>query len=308
MRLAPKNLVAAFSLFILLSCLGLAGCADKQGSKLVSDPAKVAPAEQPQADDTVAQSPAAIQQEKVEGLEDDSPVNDANAEYTDFEDDFDKEYQSSAQSIADPLEPLNRFWFTFNDYVFSYVWRPVSIGYNAVVPKPVRTGVSNFFYNLKFPLRFVNDLLQGKFLAAGVEFSRFVGNTAFGLGGVFDVTSHQKAAAVTHPEDFGQTLGYWGFGHGIYIVWPLFGPSTLRDSVGMAGDYFCDPITYIDPWFLPYSHPELEWVTWSAWGLRTLSITAATADSYFELRDSAFEPYTAFRNAYVQHRNDEARQ
>ena len=305
MRLTTTGATGFLTLLLLLCCLGLAGCgASKQGAKIVSEPQ----ASQASSPDSVEQSNADIQQEKVEGLEDDSPVNDSPAELTDFEDDFDQEYHDTSVAIADPLEPWNRFWFSFNDYVFSYVWYPVSVGYNTVLPKPVRKGVSNFFYNLKFPLRFINDLLQGKFLAAGVEFSRFVGNTAFGLGGVFDVTSHQKAAAVTRAEDFGQTLGYWGVGQGFYIVWPLFGPSTLRDSVGMAGDYFCDPINYIDPWFLYYNNPHYEWVVWSSSGLRTLSITASTMDSYFELRDSAFEPYTAFRNAYVQHRNDEANQ
>lgn len=308
MRLATKNTTRLALLVVLLCCWWLAGCASKQGAKLVSEPEQSAPAVQASAPEVLQQSNAAIKAEKIEGLEDDSVVDDANAELTDFDDDFDQEYQSQAESIADPLEPWNRFWFSFNNYVFDYVWHPISIGYNTVLPRPVRSGVSNFFYNLKFPLRFINDLLQGKFLAAGVEFSRFVGNTAFGLGGVFDVTSHQKAAAVTHPEDFGQTLGYWGVGHGFYIVWPFFGPSTLRDSVGMAGDYFCDPVSYIDPWFLWYSNPDWEWLAWSAWGARTLSITAATADSYIELRNSAFEPYTAFRNAYVQHRNDEVSQ
>lgn len=306
MRLTPKSAARVVLFLALLSCLGLVGCgASKQGAKIVSEPEST---QTPPAED-VQQSTTAIRQDKIEGLEDDSPVDDANAELDDFEeDDFDQEYQSSATSISDPLEPWNRFWFSFNDYVFSYVWYPISIGYNSAVPSPVRSGVSNFFYNLKFPLRFINDLLQGKCLAAGVEFSRFVGNTAFGLGGIFDVTSHQKAAAETYPEDFGQTLGAWGFGHGFYIVWPLLGPSTLRDTVGMTGDYFCDPVSYIDPWFLPYNNPHYEWVAWSASGLRMLSITAATAGSYIELRDAAFEPYTAFRNAYVQHREDEVRQ
>ena len=161
--------------------------------------------------------------------------------------DFDAEYNDEdGQMIADPLKPWNVVWFYFND-AFYQVVRPTAVAYNYVVPEPARKGVDNFFYNAKFPIRFVNCLLQGKLLAAGVEFSRFFGNTLFGGLGFMDITEYKKAAAPTPPEDFGQTLGVWGVDNGFYLVLPIFGPSTLRDGVGMGVDYFLDPLTYLDP-------------------------------------------------------------
>lgn len=213
--------------------------------------------------------------------------------------DFDAETEETSQ-ISDPLEPWNRFWFGFNDVFYSYLFRPLGVGYNYVLPSPVRSGVSNFFFNWKFPIRFVNSLLQGKLLGAGVEFSRFVGNTLFGGLGVYNILEGKKAVVETDDEDFGQTLGVWGIGAGPYIVWPILGPSTVRDTFGLAGDYFLDPITYINPWYLPYSNPT--WWSLTASGSRTLSTVADHIDEIDALKESSVEQYSAFRNVYVQTR------
>lgn len=217
--------------------------------------------------------------------------------------DFDDEYEEDIQQIADPFEPVNRFWFGFNDVVYTVLWKPVGTAYNYVTPDPIKTGVDNLFYNWKFPIRFVSNVLQGKFLGAGVEFSRFVANTAFGLGGMYDITANNKTVVEVYPEDFGQTLGVWGAGNGFYIVLPLFGPSTLRDTVGLGVDSFLDPVTYIDPWFLCYSTPA--WISPTVSGVRAVTAAAANIDRYDELKASAVEPYSAFRNAYVQYREQE---
>ena len=221
----------------------------------------------------------------------------------DFDDDYGDE---GGVSIADPIKPWNVFWFYFNDGLYHFVLRPLGQGYNYVVPQPVRQGVLNFFYNLKFPIRFINNLLQGKVTAAGVEMSRFLGNTLFGGLGVMDITEYKKAAAETPPEDFGQTLGAWGVGDGFYIVWPIYGPSSVRDSIGQGVDILCDPLTYIDPWYLNYENPW--WWYWTAAGARTFTATADRIDAYDALRDAAIDPYTAFRNAYFQNRRRQVNQ
>lgn len=199
-----------------------------------------------------------------------------------------------AALVDDPLEPWNRFWFQFNDAVMTGVLNPLAKGYNYVVPEPIRRGVKNFFHNLLFPVRFVNCILQGKFLAAGVEFSRFIGNTMYGFGfyGHFDHVP--SIVEVTDDEDLGQTLAVWGFGNGFYIVWPILGPSTLRDTIGMIGDSFLDPVTYVQPWY----------ASTSASVFSRFNTISFQIDAYESLKEAAFEPYSAFRNAYIQNRNE----
>ena len=109
-----------------------------------------------------------------------------------------------------------------------------------MVPEFARAGVKNFFHNLKAPIRILSNLLQGKGMAAGVEASRFVMNTAFGFGGLMNPAKNSKPIVETDDEDLGQTLGTWGMGEGFYIVWPILGPSTVRDTVGFVGDSFLD--------------------------------------------------------------------
>lgn len=214
----------------------------------------------------------------------------------DFDDDYD-----DYQMVPDPLKYWNLVWFYFNDGLYRAFFRPVGIAYNYVVPEPARKGVDNVFYNIKFPIRFVNNLLQGKFLAAGVEFSRFFGNTLFGGLGLMDITEHKKAAAPTPPEDFGQTLGSWGMGEGFYLVWPVFGPSTARDTLGMGVDYFLDPVNYIDPlWFIGYETDW--WIPVVIDGTEGITSTAGKIEAIDMLYKSAVDPYAAFRNAYIQRR------
>lgn len=195
--------------------------------------------------------------------------------------------------VADPLEGMNRAIFTFNDGLLNYVMRPLSDGYVYVTPKPVRTGVSNVFHNLLFPVRFTNNLLQGKGRAAGVEMSRFILNTTAGIGGIFDVAAnHKPVVPVPDDEDLGQTFGVWGAGEGFYLVLPFLGPSTLRDTGGMVGDYFLDPFTYVTPRLASFGLK----------GGRAFSNLESVLNSYDALHKAAVEPYSAFRDAYVQFR------
>jgi len=195
--------------------------------------------------------------------------------------------------IPDPFEGWNRAMFAFNDAVIENVARPAYRGYEYVTPSFMRTGVKNFFHNLAFPVRFTNNLLQGKGMAAGVEMSRFILNTTAGLGGLFNVAKHHEPIVpVDYDADFGQTLGVWGIGEGFYIVWPLFGPSTARDTVGRAGDYFLHPLTYVKPWELSLG-PK---------AVGTFNDLDEVLDQYDQLKKGAIEPYSSVRDAYVQYR------
>lgn len=147
-------------------------------------------------------------------------------------------------SPSDPLEPFNRTMFNFNDGVDRAVVKPVATAYRDITPAPVRTGVTNFFGNISDVWSTVNNLLQGKGQASIESFFRVTTNTIWGVGGIFDVASDLKIPK--HSEDFGQTLGVWGVGSGPYLVLPLLGPSSARDSVGSLVDYQGDLVSRID--------------------------------------------------------------
>ena len=198
--------------------------------------------------------------------------------------------------IADPLEPWNRAMFTFNDKLYFWVAKPVAMGYSAIVPEWGRVRVRNIFKNITMPVRFVNNLLQLKIKGAGTELLRFVFNTTAGVGGMFDVAKNIDLNA--QNEDFGQTLGVYGIGNGFYLVWPVLGPSSLRDTVGTVGDFFLDPVNYISP-------------NKSLIGVRSFDYTNDTSlhiGDYEDLKESALDPYVSFRNAYFQHRNSKVKE
>lgn len=193
--------------------------------------------------------------------------------------------------IADPIEPVNRAVFQFNDKFYFWVLKPVSRGYGAILPEPARVSVRNFFSNSKMPVRFVNSLLQGKFKGAGAELARFGINTTIGVAGFFDVAK-SKFDIDPSDEDFGQTLGFYGMGGVMYIVWPFLGPSTLRDTVGMAGDSFLNPLSYIPPFEVPIGLKVFE----------TVNKTSLDINAYDDLIAASVEPYTGVRDAYIQFR------
>ena len=215
-------------------------------------------------------------------------------EYKD-EDDLDYANDKSKEAkaeIADPLEPVNRAMHLFNDKLYFWALKPVAQGYKAVTPEPARIGVKNFFSNLGFPARFLSCLLQADFGGAGTEAGRFTINTVWGIGGFLDPSSGKELNLQKQDTDLGQTLGVWGVGQGFYIVWPVLGPSSPRDSVSIAGDYFLYPVSYISPWY--------------AWlGVRSyeeINATSLRIGDYEALKEAAIDPYVAFRDAYVQYR------
>ncbi len=211
-------------------------------------------------------------------------------EEEDLLDELEEEYEDDSTLISDPLVSWNRAMFHFNDKIYLWAFKPVAKGYRAITPTLFRTGVRNFFNNLMTPIRFVNCLLQFKGIAATKEFARFVVNSTVGVLGFGDIASNNPGLVPPPKEDFGQTLATYKIGSGPYIVWPFFGPSTLRDSVGMVGDYFLNPISYIEP-------------TESAIGVtlfERINITTFHIEDIESLKKSTIEPYEALRNAYIQ--------
>ncbi|MCE5211300.1 MAG: VacJ family lipoprotein [Deltaproteobacteria bacterium] len=194
--------------------------------------------------------------------------------------------------IADPLEPVNRAMHQFNDKLYFWALKPVAQGYKAVVPEPARISVKNFFSNLGFPARFLSCLLQADFSGAATEAGRFTVNTVWGIGGLLDPSSGKELDLQMQDTDLGQTLGVWGIGQGFYIVWPVLGPSSPRDSVSIAGDYFLYPVSYIDPWY--------DWLGVRVW--QEVNATSLRIGDYESLKNAAVDPYVAFRDAYIQYR------
>ncbi len=192
----------------------------------------------------------------------------------------------------DPLEPVNRAVYKFNDGVDKLVIKPAAEFYRDVLPPFVRTGVSNFFSNINDVIVALNNLLQGKIPAAINDIGRILVNTTLGVLGVMDPAT--ELGVEKNNEDFGQTLGYWGFGSGPYLVIPLLGPSSMRDAVGMVGDWKTDPLTYVDP---TRSRNQL-------YGLYFVSRRSELLEASKILETAALDPYEFLRDAYLQRRRN----
>lgn len=202
--------------------------------------------------------------------------------------------QVSESEISDPFESANRAVFSFNQGFDNLILHPVIEGYRTVVPSPARTGVSNFLQNLKSPVHFANQVLQGDIGGAATVLQRAVINTLLGLG-LFDVAGHE---GIKHEsEDFGQTLAVWGVGSGPYIVVPFLGPSSLRDYVGYAVDAFADPLRmYL------FNIDEEGWA-WARTGADYFVLRDSLMDVLKDLEKNSVDYYAATRSVYVQRRN-----
>jgi phospholipid-binding lipoprotein MlaA len=199
--------------------------------------------------------------------------------------------ENNVVTIADPIKPWNTAMYHVNDKFYFWLLKPVSQGYSAVVPEDIRLSVSNFFENLTTPIRFVSSLLQLNMKKAGNELVRFVYNTTAGVGGLADVAKTDLGIK-RQDEDLGQAIGHYGIGHGFYIVWPVFGPSSLRDTVGMVGDWFLDPVYYVNPFEASLGIAAYDKV----------NETSFHIGDYEDLKKSAIDPYVSIRDAYIQHR------
>lgn len=209
-----------------------------------------------------------------------------------FEDDFE---EPATEPINDPLEGLNRTFFGFNDVFYSKVAKPFARTYAKVMPDPVERGIGNVFDNVKFPSRFVSNVFQGRFGNAGKETGQFLINTTAGIGGIFKV-SDEFPELGTSKEDFGQTLGSWGIGHGFYFVMPFMGPTSLRD---FTADFVDDTV---EP--LPKPISQIDDDT-DRTALRIIEFTnrlPALMELYDSMQRSAVDPYASMRDAYTQRR------
>ena len=262
---------------------GQPGGPDASGvSENASDPSDVPGGEVAQ-DNAVAASPVPL----AEATED--PAAAAAEEEADLrEPSFEEE--SPPVAVADPIEPVNRGIFYVNDKLYRWVFRPVAKGYKYVVPEGMRIAVRNFFSNLGTPIRAVNTLLQGKLVATGTELARFGINSTIGMAGFIDAAKQFDLSR--KDEDTGQTLGVYGLGHGMYVVLPILGPSSARDAVGIVGDMFLDPLSYL---------PTTE-VAIGARAFRSETELSFRFEEYDELTGAAVDPYIAVRDAYLQHR------
>lgn len=194
----------------------------------------------------------------------------------------------------DPFEPLNRGIYEVNEAIDRAVIQPAAKAYIAVLPDPARTGVSNFFGNLYDYWNAINNLLQGKVGAAVSDIGRIALNTTVGLLGFVDVAS--RVGLEKSDEDLGQTLAWWGIGHGPYLVIPLLGPSSLRDGTATVGQIALDPLTrWIDD----------EAITWSLWSLRLVNVRANLLGAGRVFDQAASDRYAFLRDAYFQRRRSQ---
>ncbi len=204
---------------------------------------------------------------------------------------IEEEGEEEVVKIADPIYPWNKAMYHFNDKFYFWILKPATKGYSSVVPEDIRLAVSNFFYNLTTPIRFVSNLFQLKMKNAGNELVRFVYNSTVGVCGLADAAKIDFNIT-RHDEDLGQTLGSYGIGHGFYIVWPFLGPSSLRDTVGKIGDGFMNPVYYLNPAEASVGVTAYDKV----------NETSFNIGDYEDLKKSAIDPYISIRDAYAQHR------
>jgi phospholipid-binding lipoprotein MlaA len=233
-----------------------------------------------------------------------------------FYDPFAKSDEPAGGEEYDPWEPLNTKVFEFNRQVDRWVLKPAAQGYNAVVPNPVQIGISNLFYNIRFPSRLINNLAQGKLSGAGTEVGRFLLNSTFGLGGLVDVAKYMDIT--TPEEDTGQTLGYYGVKPGPYLVVPFLPPFTVRDFFGYIGDIALNPINWmVFPLIEVNGVPSLV-----AHYNRTTSTIAQSSmrvgeivndrslnlEKFQGVEEATLDLYTAVKNAYIQKRRNAIRE
>ena len=235
----------------------------------------------------------------LETTENNSIVVIQDSSEDDFLDEFEEEME--VNEVLDPLFEYNKFMTNVNDNLYVYLLRPVSNGYKAVVHVSIRDSVNNFFHNILYPIRLVNNVLQGKFSNSVEETQRFALNTTVGLFGFFD-PANEYYKLEKHNEDFGQTLGHYGVGSGFHIVLPIFGSSNLRDIVAIYPDSYLNPGVYMDErsWNLVNNRNDSILIK----AYKTVNYTSTNGKQYDDLRKDAVELYPFLRDVYEQYRDN----
>ncbi|MCF3501954.1 hypothetical protein B9Y75_11500 [Stenotrophomonas maltophilia] len=302
------NVVRTFPLIVLATaltaCAGKPARSDAPAASTVVPASTIAEASAPTADAaTVDAAPAAaVVAAPAPATSPSAPARSADTDAARAaaatapggDDDFDALYggagNTGSAAAYDPWEPFNRKVHTFNNAVDRGIARPLATAYTHVVPRFARTGVSNFFSNLRAPVTITNQLLQGRGADAWDSLGRFLMNSTLGIGGLFDPAS--KAMVPRRNEDFGQTLGAWGWRRSRYVELPFFGPRTVRDVFGLAGDIPLSPIRRI----------EEDKIRIGLQGLQLVD-TRAQLLAIDNLRDTAVDEYSLVRDAWMQRRN-----
>ena len=234
----------------------------------------------------------------------DEEFDEDEKEFDEFEEEFGDD---EIGEVFDPFSGYNRAMTKFNDKLYFWVLKPVAKGYRAIVPEFARRGINNFFKNLYYPVRLVNNVLQLKLKNAGEETLRFATNTTIGVLGLWD-PAEVWFGLEAHPEDFGQTLGVWGFGPGPHIVLPVLGPSNLRDGLALAPSWvYLDPINNFSTmyeWAGADSIEELEKFEVKAgiWTFEKVNYTSLHIGEYEDLKKDAVDLYIFMRDVYEQNR------
>jgi phospholipid-binding lipoprotein MlaA len=216
----------------------------------------------------------------------------------------------------DPWEPMNVNIFEFNRQMDRFVLKPVAKGYNFLLPDWVQISISNFYYNLRFPPRFFNNVFQGKFKGAGIEVGRFLVNTTLGGAGLIDAA--KDMGLETPEEDMGQTLGSYGVKPGPYLVLPFLPPFTVRDFTGFVGDIFLNPINWLVapiievknvPSVIPHKNRTTTTIVqFSARVEEIVNERSRNLEKFEGVEEATLDLYTAVRNAYLQKRAREIRE
>ncbi len=277
------SIAAVLAFFVVLCGYTPAGAFDEKGRIYLAQQTQESADKQPEIPPTEVSDEAETEEEEEDDDEYDDEYDDED-EYADEED---------VELISDPLIGLNTGIFHFNDKMYFWVLKPVSRGYGFIIPEELRMAIRNMFYNIRFPVRFINCLLQGKGRKASYEFGQFFINTTAGFLGMANVAANYPKLQPS-PEDLGQTFAVWGMGNGPFLMLPFFGPSSVRDGTGKVGDTFFDPI-----WWLV----EDIWVSLAIRAGETVNDVSLRIGEYEALKEAALDPYVMLRNAYVQNRN-----
>ncbi len=218
--------------------------------------------------------------------------NEKPSEDPEDSEDWPEDELSEESIFPDPLEPMNRAFFTFNDAAYFWFFKPVGEGYSVVMPEVLRVAIRNFFTNLSMPIRLVSSLLQGKIESVGIILVRFVVNSSAGFLGFEDVAK-QALDYPVQDEDLGQVFAFYGMGPGFYLNLPFLGAGSLRDTVGWVGGLYLNPLDYfVEDW-------------WPNIGIRAFDMTNKASlriGEYEALKDASLDPYVAMRDAYFQYR------
>ncbi|NLW81333.1 MAG: VacJ family lipoprotein [Desulfovibrionales bacterium] len=195
------------------------------------------------------------------------------------------------ETYPDSLETVNRGIFAFNDGFITHMFSPVDTVYTGFFPQDVRNGFGNFYRNLGYPVRLVNALLQLRLDKVAKETASFALNTVFGVGGLFNVTRNMPGLQ-SSPEDFSQTLAFYGLGSGTYVVLPFLGSTTVRDVVGTVADSFLHPLSLITP----------DSARYALIGHDKANTASANLPAYKTLKEESFDHYTSMKDVYFQYR------